>query len=1326
MPNSPPESRTVPPALLHAFFARSARRWPDRVAVEVPPGRDRPGRRQVSYAELDRLSGLTAELLHPHVTPDSVVALLLPRDSERLWAAQLGVLKAGAAYACIDPAFPEGQVADILRDSEAVALLTDSAGAGRVAGLAAIPVIDVAAPERTPAGHPPVPAAPWLGPDSLAYLIYTSGTSGRPKGVEIRHGGIANLVASDLAEFGLGPGDRVAQGSSAAYDSSVEETWLALAAGATLVVMDDEAVRLGPDLVPWLRRERITVLCPPPTLLRTTGCREPHRDLPDLKLVYVGGEALSRDVADVWSVGLRLENGYGPTECAVTCLRTRILPGEAVTIGSPVPGMRAWVLDEQLEEVHEGLRGELCMGGPGLARGYRKRPEITAEKFIEHPRLGRIYRTGDLVHRGADGRFTYHGRIDAQVKLRGYRIELEAIEARLAECPGVREAACTVQGEEPRRSLVAFVVAEAPQAPPGEEALKAALAAVLPTYMVPSAIAFLPALPKSIGGKLDRGRLPLVQAAAGNGAGADPPEGALQRAIAAAFRQALPGTGAISSRDDFFTDLGGDSLSAAMVVSHLREDAATADLAVRDIYEARTVAALALRVAAAEPSGAERADGAPVPGRQGWPRLVTCLQSLWLLLGLCVGAPAAYLVVFQVLPRFVRGLGLVPLLLLSPLLLLAGAALYGLATTAFAVAVKVLVIGRYRAGRFPAWSAYHLRHWIVAQSARLIPWRLLEGTGFQIAVLRALGARIGRRVHIHRGVNLTAGGWDLLEIGDDVSLGLDAALRLVDLEDGQLVVGPVRLGSGSALEVRAGLGPHASLGAEAVLGALSSLPAGGFVPGGQRWEGVPARCCAPVQPPPPLTIASRELSPAGYSAALLGSRALLAFLLALPGEALLVLAALAHGLDAEGVLTLLYGTPLDGRGLLLAALLVLLSGPVTVAGMALACRAMGRVKEGVAPRWSLFYLRVWLKSGLVNSAGTWLSGTLFWPAWLRLAGMRIGPGCEISTILDVVPELVEIGSDSFFADGIYLGGPRIARGRVQLGAVSVGTNTFLGNHVVIPPGGKLPEDVLVGVSTVAQDSQIRLGTSWFGHPPFELPRREIVACDRALTHEPSFVRYWNRVFWEGLRFALPLVPLGVFAAWVRALALAEAALSPRTFLLAATPLAFLLSSLAFPAAVLGLKWLLLGRVRPGVHPLWSCWCSRWDFLYVAWAMFARGVLGALEGTLLLNAYLRAMGMRIGRGVLLGPGFAQVVDPDMLGFGDGATVSALFQAHTFEDRVLKLDRVEIRAGATVAAGVVVLYGADIGEGTRVAPHSIVMKRETLLPGRRYEGCPTRPV
>jgi non-ribosomal peptide synthetase-like protein len=409
-----------------------------------------------------------------------------------------------------------------------------------------------------------------------------------------------------------------------------------------------------------------------------------------------------------------------------------------------------------------------------------------------------------------------------------------------------------------------------------------------------------------------------------------------------------------------------------------------------------------------------------------------------------------------------------------------------------------------------------------------------------------------------------------------------------------------------------------------------------------------------------------------------------------------------------------------------AAALVPLAVPLTLVAECLALRLMGRVRPGVVGRWSPAYVRVWLKTGVVDSANTWLSGTLLWRVWLRAAGMRIGRNSEVGTILDTVPELVAIGSGTFFADGVYLAGPRVHRGAVTLADTRLGDGVFLGNHAVIPAGVTVPDDVLLGVATVADDAFLRPGSSWFGHPPFELPNREVVEMDRRFTHEPSWVRYVNRVVWELARFALPVVPALLALAWVEAVAAAEEAVSPAALLLGVVPALDLAFAAALALVVLAAKWALLGRVRPGTHPLWSCWCSRWDFHYAMWEVYARAPLSALEGTLWLNWYLRAMGVRVGREVALGPGFAHVVDPDMLAFADGATVSGLFQAHTFEDRVLKIDHVLIGDRATVGGSAVLLYGADVGADTRVVPHSVVMKRERLLPARTYAGCPTRPV
>lgn len=710
-------------SLLHDWFASSAARSADRIAVELPPGPGRPQRQQWTYGELARAAASLRARLQPHVAGECIVAVLLPRGAE-LFAAQLAILSAGAAYTCLEASLPDEHIAFVLRDCKAVALLTDAAGAQRARQwLPADRIVDVGA---AAIAEPPLalPAPAWLGPHSLAYVIYTSGTTGWPKGVLIEHRSITNLVAADVEYFGLGADDRIAQGSSPAYDSSVEETWLAWAAGAALVIMDHDAARLGPDLVPWLRQQRITVLCPPPTLLRATACTDPGRELPDLRLCYVGGEALPQDLADRWARDLWLENGYGPTECTVTVVRGRVHSGAPVGIGRPVRGHRALVLDEQLRDVATGAAGELCLAGPGLARGYLDRDELTRQKFVEHAQHGRIYRTGDLVRQGADGELFCLGRIDAQVKLRGHRVELEAVESLLAQCPGVRAAACRVQGEGSAQLLAGFVVPVDAAAPPPWPELAAALARSLPAHMLPQRYALLPALPVTVGGKLDRRALPdLPAAAAADLRPPTPPRDGFEAGIAAAFARAL-GSIDVGVDDDFFA-LGGNSLRAAELISALRGTPATAVLAVRDVYQERTVAALAARARTLAPAHTQAAGAAP---RAGSPLLVTAAQAAFLLLVLAAGAALAWVTFAVLVPWLLGGVGLLGALLLLPLLGFAARCCQAGATLALAVAAKRLLIGRYRQGRTAIWSGFFLRHWLVQRLVGLVPWGLLQGT----------------------------------------------------------------------------------------------------------------------------------------------------------------------------------------------------------------------------------------------------------------------------------------------------------------------------------------------------------------------------------------------------------------------------------------------------------------------------------------------------------------------------------------------------------------------------------------------------------------------
>jgi non-ribosomal peptide synthetase-like protein len=1280
----------------------------DRVALEVPPGAAR-ARVAWTYRELAAMAEGFRIAVARHAARDAVVVLAMPRTDPRLYAAMLGVMRAGCAYCAVDPKFPERQAAEVVRDARACAIIgpPDRVRAIAAAGGEAA-WIDPGSvrPAQPGAGGGQRVAPVAIEPDSLAYVIYTSGTTGKPKGVEVEHRSLANLVAGDVDEFGLGPHDRAAQGSSASYDSSIEEMWLGWAVGAAVVVMDDAAARLGPDLVDWLRRERITVLCPPPTLLRTLGLDDPARALPDLRFVYVGGEALPEDVAARWSRGMRLENGYGPTECTVTCLRCTVHAGQPVTIGRPIPGTHAWVIDPEqphLPEVPAGVQGELVVGGASLARGYRGQPEVTEARFVRHPALGRVYRTGDLVHRDASGDFHYHGRIDAQVKLRGHRVELGAVEARLAAQPGVLEAACAVEGQGARERLVAHVVLRAGVALDAD-ALRAAVAAELPPMLVPSAIAAIDSVPRTVGGKVDRRRLPSVPTRGSSVGPVVEPSTETERLVAEAVASVLGASGALSVEADFFEELGLDSLTLAMVVSLLRHHPRTRAATVRLTYEHRTVRAAAAAIDAAPPAGTR-----VVPKQEGqaagrsMPRLFTLLQALALLAVVAVGSQ------FLWLPSVGRALALdvgSPILEAIILAVIAAVAVpaWAAAMLAIGVAAKWSLIGRYRPMRVRAWSLWHFRHWIVVRLVSLVPWGLLETSGLAPAALRLLGARVGRGVHVHAGVRLTDGGWDLLTLEDGATIGQDASLRLVDLDAGCLVVAPITVRRDATVETRAGMSGGADLGERSILRPLSNLLPGA-VEHDSVLDGVPAARVGPAPACPPASPASSWPARAFASAAF--------------GLLALAITALPWALALRWI-----GNRWHDAGIIVGSLA--LASAATVLLQGLLARLLGPPPRGRVSLECIAAMRMAAQSALVEAAGKWLSGTLMWPRWLRLAGARIGTGCEISTVTDVLPGAVAIGRETFFADGVYLGGPTLRAGSATVARVELGESCFVGNHAVLPGGTRLAPGTLVGISTSAESVPEEAGSSWFGHPPFRLPRREVVDAPRELTHDPPLLRRVNRWCWELARFALPAVPVLVGVAWFDALVEVEQRWSPAAFRWLALPSVTLASVAALVLLCIALKWLLVGRVRPGTHPLWSCWCSRWDFLYVAWGMWAAVPLTALEGTLLLPAVLRLFGCRIGRRALLGAGFSHVVDPDMLHLGDGVTVQALFQAHTFEDRVLKIDHVHVRDGATVGANAVLLYGADIGEGASVAPHSVVMKRERLEPGTAYEGVPTQPV
>ncbi|GGS58609.1 non-ribosomal peptide synthase/polyketide synthase [Actinokineospora fastidiosa] len=579
---SPVAPRTFP-----ALIAEQVAVRPDALAV-------RSGDTVLTYAELDAAANrLAHRLIAGGAGPERIVALKLPRSVD-LVVAQLAVLKAGAAYLPVDPDYPAERVAFMLDDARPVLVLDG-------------PVDAADQPDTDPGVAVPV-AAP-------AYLIYTSGSTGRPKGVVVTHTGLANFAAAEAERFAVLPGDRVLAFSSPSFDASVLELCLALASGAELVVPPPGPL-VGRLLADVLRDQRITHALIPPAALTTLS----DVDFPDLRTLVVGGDVCPAELVRRWAPGRRMVNAYGPTECTVVSTWTLPLDpaAEAPPIGRPLPNTRAYVLDPDLRPVPPGVPGELHVAGVGLARGYHDRPGLTAERFVADP-FGapgeRMYRTGDLVRWTRDGELVFLGRVDEQVKVRGFRIEPGEVETALGALPGVRSAAVVVREDEPgARRLVAYVVGDLPADP------RAALGATLPAHMVPSAFVTLDALPRTANGKLDRRALPApeIEQAAGH----VPPRTEAERVVAEVWSRVL-GVPVVGASDNFFA-LGGDSILSIRVVSGL-QDALGVEVSPRAVFTAPTVAALAATL-----DGEKPAPAIPV-GDDDDPPLSFAQQRLWFL-----------------------------------------------------------------------------------------------------------------------------------------------------------------------------------------------------------------------------------------------------------------------------------------------------------------------------------------------------------------------------------------------------------------------------------------------------------------------------------------------------------------------------------------------------------------------------------------------------------------------------------------------------------------------------------------------------------------------
>jgi amino acid adenylation domain-containing protein len=682
------------------------------------------GSERLSYAELDARANQVAHyLVRLGVRPGDRVGLLYER-STAMYEAMLGVLKCGAAFVPLDPSFPADRVGFIADDASLRALLTTAFFESSVSSVRCQKVFHNRDAEQIAAEKTTRPDLAIRG-DGLCYIIYTSGTTGRPKGVAVNQSNICQFLKSCKPIYGVTAADRVYQGMTIAFDFSIEEIWPTFKAGATLVAGPNDHRRFGAGLNDFLIEQRISVVCCVPTLLATL-----ERDVPSLRLLLVGGEACPDDLVKRWSrPGRRMLNTYGPTETTVTATWSELLPDRPVTIGRPFPTSTVYILDNVLQPVLPGHEGEICIGGPCVAPGYVNRPELTAERFVRDPYSGRpgarLYRTGDLGRVNLAGEIEYLGRIDTQVKIRGMRVELGEIEAAILEDPGVLQVVATsVSSESGAAELAAYVVSRNT----GDflnlrQRLHESLRRRLPAYMIPvyiEPICVVPMLPSQ---KADRSQLPRPvwprigsstssETNVGNAA-RTPIEEEIAAVWARIFRQEI-----MSVEIDFFLDLGGHSLFAALAVSALREKPAFRHLAIADLYANPTVRGLARRIEAQTAESSARRPDRDLPGavpkvRHSGVRVLAAGAGQ---IGLLYLALIPWLA-----PTFLMIIALVDQTLTTAQMILGvGAAVAGapLVALLLPIAAKWLLLGRVKPRRSIYWPVRRCCHSICDCSAR--------------------------------------------------------------------------------------------------------------------------------------------------------------------------------------------------------------------------------------------------------------------------------------------------------------------------------------------------------------------------------------------------------------------------------------------------------------------------------------------------------------------------------------------------------------------------------------------------------------------------------
>jgi non-ribosomal peptide synthetase-like protein len=1307
--------------LLCEIFSAAVTADPEACAMVTREGK-------FTYAEVDaKAEALARGLIRNGLRPGDVAGLWMARGHDLL-IAQIAIAKTGAAWLPFDADAPVERIAICLSDAEAKGIVVSADFAPKLAGLASCPAWicrDLIDPSDTAKVD-----ARALGatPHNAAYVVYTSGSTGTPKGIVISGRNICHYLRSANEIYGLRASDVVFQGASVAFDLSMEEIWLPYMVGATLFAATADILGEAEKLPEIMEANGVTVLDTVPTLLALLP-----RDVATLRLIILGGEACPPAIANRWCTPSRkIFNSYGPTEATVVATVAEVAAGAPVTIGRPIPNYSCYVVDDRLKLVAPGVEGELLIGGPGVATGYLRRKELTAEKFISNPFISddgiseatdpTLYRSGDAVAIDANGDLLFRGRIDDQVKVRGFRVELGEIESKLGDLPGVAQAAVVLRDDKGIEQLVAFIVPAA-GATLEPRALRDGLRARLPAYMIPARFDAVETLPKLSSGKVDRKSLKLIALTASDPVDEqEEPRTLTEASLLAAAKAVLPPQ-AIPFDADFFTDLGGHSLLAARFISIVRQTPGLARITLQDVYSARSLRAIGelLDQKWAHVAAIEDLSFTPPPLLRRFLCGLAQVAALPIILGLVTVQWLGVFVSYMLLTGADASIG-------EEIVSLVGVYMcINIATVAIVIGAKWLIIGRTKPGRYPLWGVYYFRWWLVRRFIGLVHIKWFQGSPFMRLYLAALGAKIGKDAIIGE---IDAGAIDLISIGAGASIGSIANLANARVEGAELVIGSIEIGAEAYIGSSCVIEDDVVIGTGAELSDLTAIGSGGRLGAWEIWDGSPARKVGMVDraqlEPPSIASGARK-----FSMGLI----YLALLLAIPPLGLLpifpafwVFDKIDDMIGVADVDRTLYMATIPVMAWPTAFVMVL----VTV-GFIAVCRwvILPRVREGVYSVHSWFYLRKWavtLATEITLETLSSLYATVYMRAWYRLMGAKIGKDAEISTNLSGRYDLVEIGEKNFIADEVVFGDEEIRNGWMILKRVRTGPRVFVGNSAVVPTGSDIPANALIGIKSKPPANHLmHEGDTWFGSPPIKLPvRQKFDAGGANWTYEAPRWKKFARACFEAVTISMPTMLFITFGTWAVEW-FSKSVLDGEYF---DVLILFILASVGIcvtlTLVVIALKWLTMGRYEPMVKPMWSWWAMRTEAVAVIyWGMAGKVLLDHLRGTPFLPWLMRLFGTKLGKGVYMD--MTDITEFDCVKVGDFASLNSLcaLQTHLYEDRVMKVGNVFVGKGVTVGAGSTVLYDTLVADYARLGPLTLVMKGEQIPAHSEWAGAPAEP-